>query len=157
MSSKFVHSIQDNLRKVVAFTAAIMLAIGSIASPALAEELDEPVTEDPVSPFSTDPEDIIALTAGSISGGSGSLNCFMSTGNMYATIQAKTAPNASLNGAVDCYVEFPNGNSYYLGTIPANNGETTPANFFFCPYGEYKFIFDANITDAIEVQGFIFD
>lgn len=156
MSSKFVQSINNHLRKFAVFAAAIMLAIGSIASPALAEEVEEPVIEDPVSPFSTDPEDIIASCAGSISNGGGTLECSMTSGNQYATIQVKSAANGEA-GSIDCYVKFPNGNIYNLGSILASNGVSTPANFYFCPYGTYQFIFEASTNAELEVQGFIFD
>lgn len=141
-------------RKVVSLIISITMLISlTPQAQALAKQYPTP---NPVR-YSTDPEDIIAFCSGSISNGSGYLNCLLTSGNFYATIQASTANNGSVTGSVECSVEFPDGSLHYLGTIPASNGSTIPLNVHICPYGNYRFIYETNFTDEIDVQGFIFD
>ncbi|MBR3325557.1 MAG: hypothetical protein IKG14_05920 [Clostridia bacterium] len=152
-----IQFVNNQMRKLAVIVATITFALGSFITPALAEETDSPVVKEPISRFSTDPEDIISFCAGSIENGYGELYCYMTTGNQFATIQAKTGPNSNAVGSVDCYVQLPTGGNYYLGTIPASNGATGGINFNICPYGTYKFIYEADTNVELDVMGFIYD
>ena len=143
-------------RKIIATACTLMLASSLVPATAIADELDTPVLEEEIEEYSTDPEDIIATAAGSISNGGGSLFCNLGTGNFYSTIQVRSGNNL-VTGSINCFVKFPDGTIYNLGSMLASNGATIPANFFIAPYGQYEFIFSTSLTDELEVQAFIFD
>ena len=149
------------LSAILAVTLGILGVFGLSSTPAFAspaelkEDLGAPVINSPTL-MDSDPY-LLAGTAGSISNGYGELECYMTSGCYWPTIQASTGYNNGVTGTVQCFVEFPNGTIHQLGFIPASNGSTPRVDFYYCPYGYYKFIFEANVSDELDVAGFIYD
>ena len=160
LSTRLRQKFIQNATRFFAIALAILGIVAFSATPAFAEasdlrnDLNHSISEDSVL---RDDDYIIAACAGTIYNGYGTVECQMPYGNMWTSIKAKTGYNGGLFGDVDCYVEFPNGSIYFLGTIGVSNGETPATEFFFCPYGTYNFIFDASTTTSFSVNGYIFE
>ena len=153
-------------KKRIVPSLAIMLAmfgvLGFSNATALAETSDfrsalELKSSIGNTPVLRDDDELIVGCAGEITNGSGELQCVMPFGNYLTRIQAATGYNNGITGSVECFVKFPNGTIQELGVIPASNGATLEVEFLFCPYGTYKFIYLANVSDTLDVAGFIYD
>lgn len=143
--------MKKKLRKVVCVILAICCVL---TAPAFAKDID-PTVDQPVTNRQS-VGSLIASNAGSISGGFGTLNVYLASGNWWADFMAGTA-NTGVSGSVMCSVRDPDGNVQYLGTISASNGHTSYEEFTYAKAGTYIFIFEANTTSTIEVYGHIFD
>lgn len=154
-------SFRSRIVKALAVTFAVLGIMLPSATPALAETSDLRSALDIATSIGNttvlrDDEELIAGCAGQIYNGSGELECLMPFGCYWASIQAATGYNNGNTSMVDCYIKFPNGDIQGLGYIPASNGATQQIDFFFCPYGTYKFIYLADCSDTLDVAGFIY-
>lgn len=148
--------------KVLSVALAVLGIIGFSPAPALAQTSDlksvlELNSSFDKTPILRDDDELIVGCAGEIRNGSGELECEMPFGNYWARIQAATGYNNGISGTVECFVKFPDGTIEELGFISASNGATPEVEFFFCPYGTYKFIYLANVSTPLDVVGFIYD
>ena len=162
MVAKALRLVHDNIRKVFLVFACTICALAISTNVALAQEqtqrIEVPVTIGPGTPGSiTNTGDLLAGTAGSISNGSGSLPCYLLSGNYWVEFQASTGYNGGISGTVTCFVEFPSGDTYDIGMISASNGCTSRHEFFYCPAGTYTFIYEASTTAELDVAGFMYD
>ena len=159
MNSKMKNSLKSFSRKVAAVAVVASLSMSaSVAYAATATPAPkklQKVGEQSIQRYNKG--ELLTFTAGSISGGSGDLSCSLSMGNYWAVVQAASGPNDGNLGTIDCYLQYPSGSSVLIGTIPASNGQSTELLQYFLPFGEYKFIYYADVDDALEVQGFIYD
>lgn len=161
MSSKCLQFVQSSIGKVFTIFAVMLVTLGFSSTLALAKtsEVDVPVygpsPDTPILRGNTG--DLIAFSAGSISNGAGELECDLVYGNYWVDFQASTGYNNGATGTVDCYIEYPDGSTSSLGLISASNGHTAKREFYFAPFGTYKFIFLASTPDELDVSGFIYD
>lgn len=63
----------------------------------------------------------------------------------------------AISGTVECFVVFPNGNRYNLGTIAASGAHTNLRTFTYCPSGTYTFNFVATTAKTVYVYARIYD
>lgn len=100
--------------------------------------------------------DPIAFGATTITGGSGTLSVYLSSGNFWSDIVAGIG-YASQNGSVTCSVVTPDGTSISLGTIAGSGARTSPYEIFYAPAGTYTFYFFSAMTSPIEVVAYLYD
>ena len=161
MSSRCLQFVQSSVGKVFTIIAVMLVTLGFSSTLALAKtsEVDVPVygpsPDTPILRGNTG--DLVAFSAGSISNGEGEIECDLVYGNYWVDFQASTGYNNGATGTVDCYIEFPSGNIYSLGLISASNGQTAKREFYFAPFGTYKFIFESSNLSELDVSGFIYD
>lgn len=146
--------MKKKVKRLFAIMLASLMLVATAATPVMAEDQDTPVTEIDPSPQSVGP--LLASNATGFSGGSGTLQVYLTSGNWFADIMAGTA-NTGASGVVACYVTNPSGDTTYLGTILASNAQTPYIEFTYCGSGTYTFYFEATSSNHIEVYGRIFD
>ncbi len=150
------------LKKISAVILSVALVLSLFSISAFAEEpalvstpqVATSASETPVTRQSVG--NILTSCGGSISGGYGELTCYLGSGNWWADINAGVSSSNS-SGAVSCYVDTPDGNSYYLGSLDASGGSTNYMEFTYCDPGTYTFRFEAGTYDEIYVYGRIYD
>lgn len=146
-------------KRLVALIMTLVMAVGFSASAFAAE----PTTVTPVEPASVSNEvstmalgDQLAFGATTITGGSGRLNVYLSSGNFWADIVAGIG-YSSKNGAVNVSVSTPDGDIINLGTIYGSGSSTYAYELFYAPAGTYTFYFSSAISSPIEVVAYIYD
>lgn len=145
--------LSRKFKKACAVLTAIAMGFVLCALPVNAEELDTPVTEKPILRYNGS---LIGSGSTSFSGGSGAFEIHLSSANWQANIMAGTA-GTSADGTVSCYVKFPNGSWYNLGTVMASASHTDLSYHVYCPAGTYTFLFQADTDDMIYVYGRMYD
>ena len=100
--------------------------------------------------------DQIAFGATTISGGSGTLDVYLPSGNFFADLVAGIG-YSSQNGSVTCSVRTPDGETISLGTISGSGSRTDPHQVLYAPAGTYTFYFLSAMTSPIEVVAYLFD
>lgn len=100
--------------------------------------------------------DVIAAGSGAISGGSGSLSIYLSSGNFWADIVAQIdSVDVYSNVSVTC--STPNGDIIPLGTIAGSNSRTISYEVFYASAGTYTFYFTSAIPTTFYVSAYIYD
>ena len=139
---------KNYVKRILATLLSMVMAI-SMNAVVFAADFDTPV--DPGVP--EDPQVIGSLLTScgdSMSGGFGSISCYLASGNSNADICAGVSPSG-VGGSVSCYVIFPNGAAQYLGSVPASGGNTGYFEFSYCPAGTYTFEFYASSSATLYI------
>lgn len=146
-------------KRLVALIMTLVMAVGFSASAFAAE----PATVTPVGPASVSNEvstratgDQLAFGATTITGGSGTLSVYLSSGNFWADLVAGIG-YSSQNGTVMCSVTTPNGTYIDLGTITGSGSRTSAYELFYAEAGTYTFSFFSAMTSSFEVVAYIYD
>lgn len=147
--------MKRNVKERIKKLFCVLMAVCAIfTTPVFAADTDTPVDEPIINEQTIG--GLLASNAGGFSGGYGSLNVYLSSGNWWADFMCGTA-STGVSGSVMCYVTSPDGNTQFLGTISASGGHTSYTEFTYAKSGTYVFTFEANTTAHIEVYARIYD
>lgn len=147
--------MKRNVKERIKKLFCVLMAVCAIfTTPVFAADTDTPVDEPIINEQTIG--GLLASNAGGFSGGSGSLDVYLGSGNWWADIMAGTA-STGVSGSVTCYVTDPKGNTQYLGTISASGGRTPYTEYTYAKAGKYHFTFEATTTAHIEVYARIYD
>lgn len=146
-------------KRLIALLMTLVMALGLSVSAFAAEPVD--VTQEPTATVSEEASTRaagkqLAFNATSITGGSGVLNVYLTSGNFYADLIAGIG-YTSKSDPVICSVITPDGDEISLGTISGTGSETYTHELFYAPAGTYSFYFYTTNTSSIEVYAGIYD
>ena len=151
----------SNMKKrFFAILMTLVMAL-SLSVSAFAAEPSDVITGQPISAASQEAStrsagDVIAFGAGTITGGIGTIDVYLSKGNFFADIVAGIG-YAQQNGTVLCSVTTPDGDNISLGNISGSGARTDYYEILYAPAGTYKFHFASAMTSSIEVVAYIYD
>lgn len=137
-------------KRIIALILATILCMGSSLTIFAASN---PPTSSTVEPRAIG--DCIASDGIITNGYGGSFSVYLD--RSYFDIYIRAAATGNSNNAVYCYVKFPDGRTYPLGTVVANGSKTS----YLCysgtaPAGNYTFYFEGTDEGTTGFLGFIY-
>ena len=147
-------------KRLFALLMTMVMALSLSVSAFAAEPVD--ITQEPTAVASEEVStrsslgDVIAANSTTITGGYGSMDVYLSSGNYWADLVAQV-DIMSGNYTVSISVITPDGDFIPLGDITGPGSKTYPYEVFYASSGTYTFTFYSACPTPFDVSAFIFD
>ena len=138
------------IKKLLAIVLSVVMCLSCTMAVSASDfgDRDDAPTRQAIGP-------IIATGSGTVYA-SGSIEVYLGSANAWADIKVGSDESED-TGSLSCYVEFPNGTIYNLGSILASGGESNAREFTWCPAGTYTFYFSGTMNVEHSVWAHIYD